>query len=404
MRLLHMADLHIGAGPAIGATLSNGLRERENDIFRALDRVTEEINARNIDTLVISGDIYDSPNPSSTARRAWSEWLTQMLHKTSYPPLKRIFVVDGNHDQHNAVCKATALQPDSTHVDWGQSDRSHPRFPVAYFAHEPSFVVAADDEDTLENMAGVILIPYSRDLAATREKIIQFYQENENYVDTFVIVAHMEIQEAKLGVYDTVFSEGFSINDEIFSHPKLRYVALGHIHKSQAWIHHQPEDARLDHYDKVIAYSGSLISKDFTDANQERSVYTVTINQQDVEHFEKVFIPDRNFVVIDNNRDIDSIQSDVVKGAFVKLRYTGTPDELRAFNIDRHVDRMTAMGAFHVKKEVSVQEQLAEDEVFASEDLSALPLPAVCEQWIANRAPEWLDKKRLAQIAMERLM
>ncbi len=87
MRVLHTADWHIGQ------TLRGFSREHEHvRVFDALVRLVQE---REVDALVVAGDVFDSQNPSGEAQRQFYDLLVR-LHRAR--PSMTMVITAGNHD------------------------------------------------------------------------------------------------------------------------------------------------------------------------------------------------------------------------------------------------------------------------------------------------------------------
>jgi exonuclease SbcD len=227
MKFLHTADLHFGGIPEIGKVTSCGLRERPLDLIKALDKIIDIANKENVDTIFISGDVFHTSNPDSTSRKFWSNFITKLILNEIHT-LKHIYMVVGNHDCPNNDIKSDALQVDSQYI------YSMSGGPGIYtnIENKINFIIHPDNN----GIVGIILIPYIENPELIREKIKEFYSKYENDVTSFIIVSHMEIREAEMGANDMKLKHGFSFEDEIFSHPKLIYAALGHIHKPQSFV------------------------------------------------------------------------------------------------------------------------------------------------------------------------
>lgn len=87
LRILHTGDWHIGQ------TLRGYAREREHRIV--LDDVVRIAVEREVDLLVVAGDVYDGQNPSGPSQRLFYDTLAS-LHRSR--PDMGIVVVAGNHD------------------------------------------------------------------------------------------------------------------------------------------------------------------------------------------------------------------------------------------------------------------------------------------------------------------
>ena len=87
IRMLHTADWHLGQ------TFFGFDRTEEHQDF--LDWLAEEIRLKEIDALIVAGDIFDVSNPSAASQRMYY----QFIHKvTAENPNLQIVIVAGNHD------------------------------------------------------------------------------------------------------------------------------------------------------------------------------------------------------------------------------------------------------------------------------------------------------------------
>ncbi len=87
IRLLHTADWHLGA------LLQGWSREPEHRA--ALTRLVAEAKARDVDAVIVAGDIFDSLNPSAEAQRLLYDTLRDLRDAC---PRAVIVLLAGNHD------------------------------------------------------------------------------------------------------------------------------------------------------------------------------------------------------------------------------------------------------------------------------------------------------------------
>ncbi|HDI74563.1 MAG TPA: DNA repair exonuclease, partial [Thermoprotei archaeon] len=87
IKILHTADLHLGAGSTVGG------KKRVEDILNSFKRVTEIALREEVDILLIAGDIFHTPRPSSNIFYSFAE-LTKRLFEKGV----RIVAAAGNHD------------------------------------------------------------------------------------------------------------------------------------------------------------------------------------------------------------------------------------------------------------------------------------------------------------------
>jgi DNA repair protein SbcD/Mre11 len=92
MRLLHTADWHLGQ------TLHNFDRSWEHQRF--LDWLLETLAAREIDALLVCGDIFDSANPSAASQRLLYRFLMDARRRV---PHLNVVLIAGNHDSPGRI-------------------------------------------------------------------------------------------------------------------------------------------------------------------------------------------------------------------------------------------------------------------------------------------------------------
>lgn len=86
MRILHTSDWHLGQ------TLAQQSRIEEHAEF--LKQLLELVHQRDIDAILLCGDVYDNGTPSTAAQRLFFDFLAQL----SQTPCRHLVVIGGNHD------------------------------------------------------------------------------------------------------------------------------------------------------------------------------------------------------------------------------------------------------------------------------------------------------------------
>ena len=107
MRLIHTADWHLGH------RLHEVDRRGEHEAF--LDWLVDTIHEREADALLMSGDVFDTANPSAEAQELWYRFLARC--RRSNPDVD-IVVIGGNH----RLCRK-ARRSESSSEGAGCSDR-----------------------------------------------------------------------------------------------------------------------------------------------------------------------------------------------------------------------------------------------------------------------------------------
>jgi len=87
LRVLHTSDWHLGH------TLHDVPREYEHRTF--LSWLLDTLEEKKIDSLLISGDIFDSANPGASAQKQWYRFLANAVKRLNHLD---IVVIGGNHD------------------------------------------------------------------------------------------------------------------------------------------------------------------------------------------------------------------------------------------------------------------------------------------------------------------
>lgn len=238
MKILHTSDLHIGK--------YIGTYDLKEDNEYVLNQVVDTAIRERVEVVLISGDVFDRPNPSEEAIKMYVSFLKQLLDKNI-----KVIAISGNHDsgirlsaykeilgkgyfvegEFNSPMRKVSLNDEYGPVNF---------YMLPFFT---PFIVKSNLklEKGLENY----------DLAM--DEIIK--RENIDTSQRNIILAHQFVAGFKFGGSEEDFS--YSNGDEknvagvgIISLDKFQnfdYVALGHIHKPQKISR------------ETIRYSGSLL-------------------------------------------------------------------------------------------------------------------------------------------------
>lgn len=249
IKILHTSDWHLGK------KLYKKDRIEEQELF--LSWLTNEIKTKEIDILVVAGDIFDVPNPPNTAIKIYFDF----LKKTSEECKVEIFIISGNHDSASFLqAPSTILNKHNIHV--------YTQFP------------SKENNNTFE---------FTKDLKSVEIKSIPYFRSydlNNNFKknlheisqnDYLELITRVSNEWAKKDSYKIIISHHAygeftaSKSEHTLSLAGLEsipvdtisqtanYVALGHIHKPQ------PMSKNKDIY-----YSGSPIPLRFSETQTKR--------------------------------------------------------------------------------------------------------------------------------------
>lgn len=268
MKLLHTSDWHIGR------TLYGRKRYEEFEAF--LQWLAEQVREREITTLLVAGDIFDTSVPSNRAQALYYRFLCQVATSAC----RHVVVVAGNHDSPSFLnAPRELLKAVNVHVIGNASDDP-----------EDEVLVLRDEQDNPELI--VCAVPYLRDrdirVAEAGESIEDKDQKLLHGIrDHYAAVAAVaERQRAELGEDLPIVGTGhlFAAGGQTVEGDGVRelyvgslahvsgaifpecfdYVALGHLHVPQIV-------AGAEH----IRYSGSPLPMGFGEAKQQKSLCQV---------------------------------------------------------------------------------------------------------------------------------
>ncbi len=284
MKILHTSDLHLGK-----ILYNQDLVENHQSFFNQLNSIVEEERP---DALLISGDIYETSNPTVAAKRMFNDNILR-LHATL--PSMSIIVISGNHDSAQRIGVDSPLWKLANVYIFSFIDTLKDKSPN-YASH---IVTLRDDKGKPTAYIGAIPFAYDQnfpksDLDENRIKafykgICAYVREQNKEKVPFILMGHLTI-DANLDITghksDTIGGvESLKIND-ITS--QFDYLALGHIHRPQ-FIH------ETDH---KVRYCGTPIAVSF-DEPYEHSISIVSFNTDNIPNITtKAITPPHQLVTI----------------------------------------------------------------------------------------------------------
>ncbi len=296
MKFLHISDLHIGK-----RVNEFSMIEDQKYILRQIKKIALE---KQVDAVMIAGDIYDKPVPSAEAVQLFDQFLTELADCG-----KKVFAVSGNHDSAERIAFGAQLMSSrEVYVSpvydgtvkcvtcqdaYGElciwllpfirpAAVRHAWRNMAEEAGMENVIrnMQTDSETMMEDVGGT-----KQDLTQEDDvETVETYQDALQYVVTHmpvdtskrnILVAHQfvtgasrcESEEISVGGLDQIEAGVFDIFD---------YVALGHIHSPQ---HIGRETLR---------YCGTPLKYSFSEAEQQKSVVVMEIKEKGDVLIEKV--------------------------------------------------------------------------------------------------------------------
>ena len=256
MKFLHLGDLHIGKNV-------NGFSMLEEQKF-ALRQAIDLILCKNIDFVLISGDIFDKPVPSVSALEVFNDFLCEISSLD-----KKIYIISGNHDNLDRISYLSDILKKSNIFISKAFDGE-----IEFYDFDLKTRIYL-----LPYLYPAIIRKYFPDVAISNYNDAISVLINNTKLDnkkTNIILAHQFV----LGNKDAITSDseektlgGVDIVDyNIFS--GFDYCALGHLHC--------PQKVGVD----KIRYCGSLLKYSFSEISQKKKFTIVEIDENKNVSFE----------------------------------------------------------------------------------------------------------------------
>ena len=260
MRLIHTSDWHLGRK-------LKGI-DRTSEIALALEEILAYAKDFEVDAVLVAGDIFDVPNPTTEAERVAYDFFCK-LNQLSIPSV----AIAGNHDSATRIDRLApllslagvrALGRPRIAEDGGfvTIDTANGKLCVGAmpFASERRLLAAEDiwNKDALEQRSS-----YKEVVTYVLQNLaLAFKTDAVN-----VMMAHMTMEGAKFTGSEAAFYSGdvYSFSGQAIP-SECQYMGLGHIHKPQQIPNAAP-----------TYYSGSLIQVDFGEVGEQKGFNLIEV-------------------------------------------------------------------------------------------------------------------------------
>lgn len=322
MRILHLADLHLGTEIYGRYDANTGASSRLADFAHVLDVAVDRAISENVDLFLFAGDAYKTRDPNPTQQRELALRLRRLLEH-GIP----VFLLTGNHDMPNAVARATSLDIFGALSPSGFTVAHRPQTHLLHTKSGPLYVVAVPwltrsalfSRDENKNLQPEELHTLMLDRL---ERGMDSFLEPMNDEIPAVLALHGTLQGAVYSAErSTMLSQDLVIPKGVVCRDRFSYVALGHIHKYQV-LQRQP----------LAVYAGSPERIDFGEEHDPKGFVLVDLDRQGATHT-FVPLPARPFLTIDVTSEKDDPTEEVLDalagrsfdGMIVRVRAHLTP-------------------------------------------------------------------------------
>jgi len=291
VRVLHIADLHIGVENYGHFDVTRGMHTRLIDFLARFDEAIDIGIARGVDLVLIAGDMFKNRNPPPRLQREFAERIRR-LHERKIP----VLMVVGNHDvapgrdSANSVSVYEGLQFAGVDIA---------RKPAVYryqTAHGALAIIAMPwimREVFLSNNDALRLVGLSEQEAEIL-RVVEAYIADQTDIllaedpqRPIIVTYHGTVAGAVSG-FEKQLTLGREIQlpQSVLTPMGVDYVALGHVHKHQCLRQAPP-----------VVYSGSIERIDFGEINEAKGCVLVAFDGKQAS-WEFVPLASRPFIEI----------------------------------------------------------------------------------------------------------
>lgn len=256
MRLLHTSDWHLGR------TLFSVPLIDHQRVF--LEWLVGQVDERNIDAVLISGDVYDRSVPSVESIALFEWVLIELARRTA------VVLIPGNHDSATRLGFAgPLLESANVHVRASINEVDRP------------IVIAAKGQSVqifgipyLEPMFHADRLDCDRTHAAVLKAAMERIRQAAIPDLPIVVVAHAFVTGGVASDSERDVRVGGVPDAPVSVFDGAHYVALGHLHRPQELKTTEGMQAR---------YSGSPIAYSFSEEGQEKSVVLLEVTENEID-------------------------------------------------------------------------------------------------------------------------
>ncbi len=264
MRFIHTADWHLGR-------ILFGVHLTE-DQAAVLDLLVDILKDSGAQMLLVSGDVYDRAVPPPEAVRLLDDFLGRVVAGLNI----KVLMIAGNHDSPDRVGFASKILESRGLFMRGSVGNTSPAVledehgPVDFFsipyAEPPTVRDIMLDDSVKDHETAMQVLVKRNGVSATKNR-------------RTVLSAHAFVAGGDESESERPLSVGGSAAVPHGVFDGYDYVALGHLHR--------PQTAGADH----IRYSGSLFPYSFSEADQDKSVNLVEMDQNGLCRVTPVTLP-----------------------------------------------------------------------------------------------------------------
>lgn len=304
MNILHTSDWHIGK------RLMD--RERLPEQIAALDEIVRICDERDVDLVLVAGDVFDTYMPSADAEEVFFRAVKRIAGEK-----RAVVIVSGNHDDGVRLAASAPLAAEEGIYLFGGGCDAVPvggdRAVKAVASGEGYAVIA----NAREEQVYINALPYPNEARLKEEKT------DESYADKLrrwiargeagfsgnmphILLSHLFVAGGKVSESERDIDLGGARAVPVSLFSAFDYVALGHLHKPQK-------------LGENVRYSGSLLQYSF-DEFEKKQVILLHTQEKSLEIEEIPLSSGRKLVRLEEeNAERAAVLLKQYPGAFIEL-------------------------------------------------------------------------------------
>jgi DNA repair protein SbcD/Mre11 len=346
IKLLHLADLHIGMENYGRLDPASGMHTRLIDYLDRLDEAIEYGLAEGADAVLIAGDVYKNRTPNPTHQREFARRILR-LRRAGLP----IFILVGNHDISPAAGRAHSIEIFDTLALEGVTIADRAGLHMIETRAGPLQILALPwiTRHNLLTKEELRLASFLEIETLLMERIENFLRTTAEALEPdipTVLTIHGTIDGATVGAERQIMlGKDLVLPKSFVALPGVDYVAMGHIHKHQSLGNHPP-----------VVYPGSIERIDFGEEHEDKGCVLVELAQGATSwRFHKLAA--RPFVTVEVDvrnspepqaRITTAIEKHALVGAVVRVKVDATAEQAVLLRADDIQTQLEAAGAFHI--------------------------------------------------------
>lgn len=257
MKIMHLADMHLG----------KILQEQSliEDQEYMLNKIIELIKEKNIEAIVISGDIYDRSVPPTEAVNLLDTFLNTIIKELK----KKVFIIAGNHDSKerlgfgNKIFENDGLYIESKYegtIKKVQLEDEYGKLNIYMLPFikpiEVRKYILEEQENTLSYDETIHKIIEKENIDESQRNIILTHQ--------FVTAIGTDVERTE----SEVVSVGGLDNVDVSNFKQFDYVAIGHVHR--------PQRVGRD----TARYAGTMLKYSFSEVNHKKTIPIIDFKEK----------------------------------------------------------------------------------------------------------------------------